>query len=226
MSTIPATDGSKPPADVGAVVPSFGSTENASLGVRPKRWTREEYHRLGEQGWFNDRRVELIGGEIIEVSPQSEEHFYSIELIRRLMEEVFPKDAYWIRSQGPINASEVSEPEPDIAITQGMPQPNPAHPTTALLAIEVSKTTQSFDKNAKSSLYASAKIGEYWVLDLKRRELTLFRKPIEDLTSPFGWKYSLTEVVPESGHVSPLAASENSLAVSAMLPPARDQIKK
>ncbi|MEM1186850.1 MAG: hypothetical protein AAGI53_17840, partial [Planctomycetota bacterium] len=80
MSTIPTP--TAPPVQ-GPALPSPA----ADAGPRPKRWTREEYHRLGEQGFFDGRRVELINGEILEVSPQSHDHFWSIEGLRELLAE-------------------------------------------------------------------------------------------------------------------------------------------
>jgi len=87
------------------------------------------------------------------------------------------------------------------------------------LAVEVSKTTQAFDKGVKADLYASAKIEDYWVLDLVRRELTLLRKPVEDGESKFGWRYAAMEVIGADGDVTPLAAPGATLKVADMLPP-------
>ncbi|MEM6799351.1 MAG: Uma2 family endonuclease, partial [Planctomycetota bacterium] len=56
-------------------------------------------------------------------------------------------------------------------------------------------------------------------LDLERRELTVFRKPVEAADSPFGWRYALTEVVAEAGEVSALATPGATLRVADMLPP-------
>ncbi|MEM1304869.1 MAG: Uma2 family endonuclease, partial [Planctomycetota bacterium] len=179
----------------------------------------EEYHRLGEQGFFDGRRVELINGEILEVSPQSHDHFWSIEGLRELLAEVFPRSGFWIRTQGPVEANEASEPEPDLAVIRGSFREATRHPSTALLAIEVAKTSQAIDKNTKADLYASAKIEDYWVLDLDRRELTVFRKPVQEAASPSGWRYTLTEVIAESGTVKPLAAGEATLKIADMLPP-------
>ncbi|TWT87122.1 hypothetical protein Mal64_26570 [Pseudobythopirellula maris] len=189
-------------------------------GVQPKRWTREEYHLLAEQGWFVDKRVELIDGEIIELSPQSEEHFFGIDNLRSLLEKAFG-EAYWVRSQASVAASEHSEPEPDVAVIEGPRRVMDDHPTTALLAVEVSKTTQSYDKGAKADLYASTGTHDYWVLDLVRRELVVHRQPTQNGESRFGWRYAQLTVIPETGEVSPLALPGATLRVAEMLPPSQ-----
>ena len=218
MSTGHPTSEFHPSPDLPAIAPSPPTPDAEGFGVRPKRWTRQEYHRLGEQGWFNGRRVELIDGEIMEVSPQSHEHYWVIENLRQLLESSFGGD-FWIRTQGPITPSDHSEPEPDIAVVAGAFDTHLDHPSDALLAVEVSKTTRNFDKGVKADLYASAKIEDYWVLDLVRRELTLFRKPVEGAESKFGWRYAAMEVVGAGGVVSPLAAPGETFKVADMLPP-------
>ncbi len=65
---------------------------------RPYRWTREEYYRLCEEGWFQDKRVQLIGGEIVEMSAQKNEHAISIKLAEDALEAIFGVN-FWVRTQ-------------------------------------------------------------------------------------------------------------------------------
>jgi Uma2 family endonuclease len=183
-----------------------------------KRWTREEYYRLGEQGWFVNQRVELIDGEIVEMSPQTPEHFLAIERVRRVLENAFGNQ-FWIRIQGPVTKGEFSEPEPDVCIVKGPPEAYVDHPTQCALIVEVSKSTLIFDKTSKQSLYASMNVQDYWVLDLENRQLLVHRQPVDDVAARFGRRYTKVDAVPAEGHVSPLEKPEAKLAVSDMLPP-------
>src|SRR5437868_2562318 len=80
----------------------------------PWRWTREDYHRALELGFFTeDDRIELIDGEIYTVSPQSHKHYKTIRRVGRSLEKVFG-EAYSILEQGPAAMSPKSEPEPDV----------------------------------------------------------------------------------------------------------------
>lgn len=81
------------------------------------KWAIAEYHRMIEAGILDDRRVELLKGEIVEMPPEGEPHAYfstvaGIYLIRLLGERAM------IRSAKPITLANNSEPEPDIAIVQ------------------------------------------------------------------------------------------------------------
>jgi Uma2 family endonuclease len=185
-----------------------------------KKWTREEYYRLGEQGWFHDQRVELIDGEIFTLPPQSFGHYWCIDQLFHLLSEVFPRTSgYWVRSQGPIHASELSEPEPDIAVVRGSRDQFDDHPTSAVLMVEVSRSSIRYDRRTKASLYASIGVPDYWVLDVERRVLEVRRKPIEDASQQFGWRYDESCTIDTTGKIVPLENPQASLAVADMLPP-------
>jgi Uma2 family endonuclease len=195
---------------------------------RTKRWTREEYYHLDELGCFKDEHVELIGGEILVMSPQSPEHFLALDRVCRCLERVFD-ERYWIRSQGPLimgplimgplSKSESNEPEPDVCVVKGPPEEYVDHPKTAYLVVEVSKTSLEFDKTTKQSLYASMRVPDYWVLDLENRQLLVHREPIADDNSPFGHRYQLVEIVAADRQVSPLEKPDATISVADMLPP-------
>ncbi len=185
--------------------------------VQRKRWTREEYFRLGEQGWFDDVRVELIDGEIVQAPPPSESHLFTVDLLRELLTAIFGK-GYWVRSEGCVAPTDVSQLQPDIAVIEGDRQLLADHPSSALLTVEVSKSTQWYDKTTKAHLYASAGVPDYWVLDLERRDLTVFREPREDAASPFGWRYTQITVLDATQEVSPLARPDSKLSVGELLP--------
>src|SRR5437879_6256308 len=115
----------------------------AAVSPRPWRWTREQYYRLGELGMFYGRRVELIRGEIIEMSPIGWPHTLAKSLVVEALRAAFPT-GYWINEQNPFVVPG-SEPEPDVAVIPGRMRDYSDHPTTAVLIVEVADTSLDHD---------------------------------------------------------------------------------
>ena len=182
-----------------------------------KRWTREEYYRLAEQGWFQNQRVELIDGEIIQLSPPSPQHAFSSDEIRDLLQQIFG-DGYWVRMQLPLSYGDHSEPEPDVSVVRGTRKDfQNNHPYTAALVVEVSRTSLDYDKKIKPQLYAEMKIPEYWVLDLVHRQLIVHRQPVSDQRSG-GYRYDSVTICNEKESVASLEKPDRPLSVGQMLP--------
>src|SRR5438477_8242855 len=93
----------------------------APLEPTDRRWTREEYYRLAEEGYFFGQRVELIEGRIIEMPAQGLSHTVGVELFDRYVGSAFPV-GYRHRVQMPFRAADGSDPEPDIAVVKGDPR--------------------------------------------------------------------------------------------------------
>lgn len=185
----------------------------------PKRWTREEYHRLDEQGWFQNQRVELIDGEIILLSSQSPQHAYAAELVRRLLAKAFEPDD-WVRTSTPVTHGECSEPEPDLCVVRGpMNEFRARHPSTAALIVEISRSSLQYDRTTKQRLYASMGVPDYWVLDVDHRQLIVHRTPTQT-TAGQTCEYQDVMIVGETGSLAPLEKPDVSFAVADMLPPA------
>src|SRR5690348_11232973 len=82
------------------------------------KWSREDYYRLGDLGFFEGRRTELLEGEIIEMSPIGARHATSVTLTSdRLRLKIGA--GYFVRTQMPLTMGERAEPEPDIAVIKG-----------------------------------------------------------------------------------------------------------
>jgi len=188
--------------------------ENESVKVH--RWTRDEYYKMAELGFFHGKRVELIEGEVIEMSPMKSLHATVIRLVLDIMRDVFGK-GYVIDSQLPMSFSPASEPEPDVAIVRGSVKDYiDSHPKTAELIIEVSDTTLRYDQTKKAVLYAGNKIQEYWILNLKNRSLEVYRRPIRD--KQLGFIYTEIQILTGKDSISPLAAPEAKIKVADILP--------
>ncbi|MEP7336658.1 MAG: Uma2 family endonuclease, partial [Acidobacteriota bacterium] len=124
------------------------------------------------------------------------------------------------QTQAPLRFGKRSEPEPDIAVIKGKMEDYPTeHPTTAGLIIEVSDKTLHYDRNRKASLYAKAGIQDYWVLNLKKHQLEIFRRPIPDAEAWHGFSYADQHIVIEGESASPLIKPAAVVAVTDMLPP-------
>ena len=129
-------------------------TPTALVEPTQRRWTRDEYYRMADLGWFTGQRVELIDGEIMVLSPQGPLHVTSTERVRRVLEQACGAGV-WVRMQFPVDFGMYSEPEPDVSVVTGsLDDYTSAHPTTALLIVEVSDSTLSYGRNRKASLYA------------------------------------------------------------------------
>jgi len=187
-------------------------------GVRQRRWSKSEYYRLGELGFFQGQRVELIEGKFMVLSPQNPQHATTVLQVTALLQNVFGT-AYHVRPQLPLDLGQTTEPEPDVTVVAGtLQQYRDAHPTSAVLLIEVSDTTATYDRRHNGSLYARAGIADYWIVNLPRRRLEVYRAPIADPTRPFGHRYSSrTDLLP-GATVSPLELPPQTVAVSDLLP--------
>ena len=166
-----------------------------------KRWTVEEYHRLSESGFLAaEERTELISGQIIAMASQGASHVTSVCLLGEQLRDQLGK-AVVIRTQQPIYLDDSSEPEPDIALVRGSikdySQSHPQPPDIYLI-VEVADTTLKQDCEGKAQLYAQAGILDYWVVDVKNRQLHIFR-------SPTSAGYTSHLILQEPHQVSPLA---------------------
>ena len=118
----------------------------------------------------------------------------------------------------PLVVSEISEPEPDVAVVVGTPRDYPNHPSSALLTVQISTDTREGDLGIKVALYAQAQVPEYWVLDINARLLHVHRAPIASASLPQGYGYQTVTRLTETDSVSPLAAPQSSVAVADLLP--------
>jgi Uma2 family endonuclease len=194
------------------------STIEQQCGVRPRRFSKAEYYRLGELGFFRGQRVELIEGHIMVLSPQNAPHTFSVDQVAFLLEQAFGP-SYWVRRQYPLDLGQTTEPEPDVSVVVGTRrQYTQAHPTTAELIVEVSDTTLAYDRHRKGSLYARAGIADYWVVNLRARHVEVYRVPIPDALRVYGHRYSSrTDLLP-GATVSPLALPQAAIPVADLLP--------
>ena len=138
-------------------------------------------------------RVELIGGEILTVTPQKSRHATAVSLANEALRAVLGPHMH-VRIQLPLAIGDDSEPEPDIAVVRGsIREYRDAHPQSAVPIIEVSDSTLAFDRHVKGSLYARERVGEYWVVNLVDSVVETYREPTDDLAARFAWSYARSD---------------------------------
>jgi Uma2 family endonuclease len=184
----------------------------ANLAADVRRMTREEYHRLGEEGFFPpDKRVELINGIVHEMPPQDSWHSGTIQAAQEELRRVF-RDGFDLRIQMPLALDLWSEPDPDLAVVAGHWRDYlTAHPTTTVLVVEVAGSSARLDREEKRVLYAAAGIPEYWILYVKTKQLEVMREPRDG-------DYRSRVILRPSDTVTPLAAPDASIRVADLLP--------
>ena len=112
-----------------------------------------------------------------------------------------------------------SEPRPDAAVCAGRPRDYlEAMPTTAALIVEAADFTIVEDRHRKSSLYARAGVLDYWIVNLRKCSVEVYRKPVPMSNKPFGFGYEKLDIFFTDERVSPLVMLDASILVSDLLP--------
>ena len=156
-----------------------------AVEVAPARrlFTREEYHRMGEVGILKPGdRVELIQGEIIEMSPQGRRPRAFIDNLTQLLGARLAGRAI-VSIQMPVVLADDTEPEPAVQILRRRTVPykdREAHADDVLLLIEVAESSLAYDRSTKLRLYAAAGIPEYWIVDCLSESIEVYRTPHAD----------------------------------------------
>jgi Uma2 family endonuclease len=182
------------------------------------QWTRSEYYTMAATGLFDGKHVELIEGQVIEMSPMGSPHRTAVILIGEALRKAFPS-GYFVQVQSPLDLGEFSDPEPDVAVIAGAVRDyTDAHPTTAVLIVEVADSSLTYDRTTKASLYAKAGLVEYWLLNLIDRQLEVHRHPIANAAVPLGFGYAEVTQYNASEFVTPLTATSATIAIADLLP--------
>jgi Uma2 family endonuclease len=182
--------------------------------TKVRLWNVDEYHRMLATGIIAaDERVELIAGQVMPMSAKNPPHaattLCASDYLKRLLAEVA-----LVRVQDPIQLSQYSEPEPDIAIVRIDPRKYiDHHPTSqeVFLLVEVADTTLEADRRQKAPLYAQAGITEYWILDVNKFQVYVFREPS-------GGTYKQEFILGENATLSLIAFPEMEVEISQLFP--------
>jgi Uma2 family endonuclease len=165
--------------------------ESAAIQVKRRRFTAAEYHRMVEASILTEEdRVELIDGEIRQMSPIDPVHAAGVNRLTHILTRQIG-DRFVFSVQNPVQLDDHNEPQPDLAILrwhddfyeQQLPTPG-----DVLLLIEVANTSLVYDRTEKLPRYAAAGIAEVWLV-------TVARHTIEQYANPIDGQYQLRKVL-------------------------------
>ncbi len=182
-----------------------------SSAIVVSKWSIDDYHQMIKAGILDDRHVELLNGEIVEMSPEGEPHAHLSSDAADYFRELLRGRAK-IREGKPITLPNQSEPEPDVAVVHDLGDVYLEHhpyPDHIFWLVEYSNSSLAKDLEVKPKIYAQAGILEYWVINLKRMELVIFRDPSDD---NYREKRTLID-----GEICPLAFPDVAIAVGRLL---------
>lgn len=125
-------------------------------------------------------RVELIDGEVVEMSPIGSRHAACVDRLNKLLNRLVAQDVI-VRVQNPIVLDDYSEPQPDVSLLRPRPdfyaQGHPS-PADVLLVVEVADSSTQFDREIKLPLYAQAMLPEVWLVNLPDDTIERYSRPV------------------------------------------------
>ena len=187
--------------------------------MRRLRWTVKDYFKLAEVGVLDDRRVELLDGDLVECPSQTLSHCAAISRTSRALLSEFAADQNWVVIRGTLRLSRFNAPDPDFHVL-GVPIGTPAaRLPPPLLVIEVSDNTYTKDADVTLRVYARAGVADYWIVNLPARRVEVYRRPENPTPSRrSGWRYAEVTSYQPGSVVRPLLRPEVAIPVDAMLP--------
>jgi Uma2 family endonuclease len=160
-----------------AFVPPKRLTTQAADGLARWRWTVAEIERMATEGYFHeDERLELLGGEIVPMSPKGRRH----EVLRIKLSFRFSKLAppgVIVACEPQFNLNTDTFTNPDILIHPEALDTPDVGGSDALLVVGVSDTSLNYDLKTKLPLYASHGVREYWVINAVTSMTAVHRQP-------------------------------------------------
>ncbi|PSQ97887.1 MAG: Uma2 family endonuclease [Bacteroidetes bacterium SW_9_63_38] len=187
--------------------------------TRPRSFTRDEYLRMAEVGILTeDDPVELIHGQIVEMSPENTPHRAAIMKLNRMLVEALDPERYAVQPQSTLPLDDHNVPEPDVAVLRGTPDDLMQGELPAALVVEVADTSLEHDRTVKQELYTQAEVPVYWIVNLTARELEVYSDPGDDryrehstrsdaetvtLPTQDGETLTVRDLLPETGGPSP-----------------------
>jgi Uma2 family endonuclease len=150
----------------------------AAVDLLRHRWNRHEYDLLDPEAF---RRTELIDGEILHVPAMSQRHIFTTTTLLVKLAEL-TAGRHWVSGQTPIILDDFSEPEPDVWVRSSAPislEDVKPFPADLLLVAEVADTSFGSDKAFKIPTYARAGLRLVWLVDVRRRTVTVYADPLE-----------------------------------------------
>jgi Uma2 family endonuclease len=178
-----------------------------------KRFTVDDYYRMAEVGILGPAdRVELIEGEIVEMSPIGDRHAMAVNRTNMVFARGLG-DNVVVSVQNAVRVDRYNEPQPDIVLIrprEGFYGVRHPRPEDVVLLIEVADTTLRYDRDVKLPIYAKNGVNEVWIIDLKNDVIHVYREPKDG-------KYTVVEKKDRRESVSPQAFSSFAINVDDLL---------
>jgi len=174
------------------------------------RFSVEDYYRMGETGLLGpDARVELLDGEIIDMSPIGPSHGGVVSRLLRLFARM-SSGRFLLTVQNPVRLDEHSEPQPNLMLLKALPDDYTTRhpgPRDVLLLIEVAGSSLAYDRGTKLPAYGRSGISEVWIVNLEDETIEVYREP--HLAG-----YASTTLVRPGEKAYPLAFPDAAVAVA------------
>ncbi len=149
-------------------------------GTSRRRFTTSEYRLMAEAGVFrHDEKTELIWGEVHTMLPTGRPHWVRVAELAMRLSKLLPASDWCVVPQSSIEVQD-SMPEPDIVVLRGNGRlflTREPKVYELALVIEVSDSSLQFDRGEKLSLYASAGVMHYWVVNLRDKQIEVYSSP-------------------------------------------------
>jgi hypothetical protein len=179
----------------------------------PHRFTRREYYRMAETGVLQpEARVELLDGQILEMSPIGPSHGSAVKRLNDFFSNL-PHGRWLLAVQDPVALDDFSEPQPDLMLLKRAPdfyEKRHPGPDDVFLLVEVSDSTLLFDRGEKLPIYGRAGIREVWIVNLPDQTIEVYRDPHYQ-------GYASTEILRPGQQARPLAFPDVVVDVAELL---------
>ena len=180
-----------------------------------RRFTVAEYHSMSQAGiLLEDDRVELLEGEIVQMSPVGRRHAACVKRLNRMLSDLVGREAI-VSVQDPVRVGMDSEPQPDLALLRWRPDFYAGALPEAgdvQLVVEVAESSGHTERLVKVPLYARGGVPEVWLVDLVGDAVEVHRRPGAD-------GYEEVQRVGRGEHLSPQHLPALDVGVSEILGP-------
>ena len=177
------------------------------------RFSTKDYYRMAETGVLGpETRVELLDGEIIDMSPIGPSHGAVTKRLNAHFTQC-SNDRWLVAVQDPVHLDDHSEPQPDLMLLERTPDfyaTKHPRPADVLLLVEVADTSLAYDRDRKLPAYAAAGIPEVWIVNLGERTIEVYREP-----SKTGFRWST--ILRVTDRISPMNFRDAEVAVKELL---------
>ena len=144
------------------------------------RWTPEQFQKAAEDGWFGDRKVELLDGDVYYMV-RNPLHRNCVWKLYELFSALLDKEQWTITREDDVEMGDDWVPSPDVAVLRGnfdLLKDDLLKGADVALLVEVSHKTYARDRGRKLPRYAHNKIPVYWIVSIERRTVEVFSEPV------------------------------------------------